>query len=232
MPLWPIHRLLEQSASVLYNTITMKLVSFDWDQTLWNNWDVHVKSAQYAARVLGLPVPSEEQIASAFSVPIKRDMAMLFPRETEDATGRYMEFYHSHVAEMGHLFDGVPEMLEALKGNGYLLALLSDKRDVYGNQELLSTGIAHFFDHVLFLDGGHGYKPDPKGLHRVMDALSVEAKDVHHVGDSHVDVQCARRAGVACSAALWGCVNVEAVLKEAPDYVLHTVPEVLATLMP
>ena len=209
----------------------MQLICFDWDQTLWNSWDVHVRAAQYAARVLDLPVPSEERIASAFSVPIKLHMAMIFPHDTQEATRRYMEFYHSHVADMGHLFDGVPKMLETLKGRGYLVALLSDKQDVYGNQELQSTGIAHLFDYVLFLDGGHGYKPDPKGLHRVMDALSVEAKDVLHVGDSYVDVQCARRAGVACSAALWGCVNVEAVLKEAPDYVLHTVPEVLTTLV-
>ena len=210
----------------------MQLIAFDWDQTLWNSWDVHVRAAQYAAEVLGLPVPSEEWIASAFSVPIDRHMEMLFPRHTQEATQRYMEFYHSRVSDMGHLFEGVPEMLEALRGHGYLVALLSDKRQVYGDQELKSTGFAYLFDYVLFLDGGHTYKPDPRGLRRVMDALSVAPKEVLYVGDSYVDVQCARRAGVVCAAVLWGCVNVEAVLNAGPDYVLHTVPEVLTALIP
>ena len=210
----------------------MQLIAFDWDQTLWNSWDIHVRAAQHAAEVLGLPIPSEEWIAAAFSVPIDRHMEMLFPQDTQRATERYMEFYHSRVSDMGHLYEGVPEMLEALKSKEYLLALLSDKRQVYGNQELKSTGFAYLFDYVLFLDGGHTYKPDPRGLIRVMNALSVAPKDVLYVGDSYVDVQCARRAGVVCAAALWGCVNVDAVLKEGPDYVVHSVPEVLDALGP
>ena len=47
------------------------------------------------------------------------------------------------------------------------------------------------------------------------------------VGDSYVDVQCARRAGVASAAALWGSVDPKSVLKEKPNYVLETPAEVL-----
>ena len=152
----------------------MKLITFDWDQTLWNSWDIHVEAAKYAAGVLDLPTPAEEWIASNFSVPFARHMEMLFPQLTEEATRHYLEFYHSRVRELGSLFDGVPEMLENLKGNGYLVALLSDKRDVYGSQELKSAGIAELFDHVLFLDGTRPYKPDPGGLCSLMDALRGE----------------------------------------------------------
>ena len=210
----------------------MKLIAFDWDQTLWNSWDVHVTAAQHAAARLHIPPPSVEWIASTFSTPFPRHMEMLFPHNTMEATRHYMEYYHSHVKELGSLFDGVREMLEALRGKGYQTALLSDKRHVHGDQELTSTGIAELFDYVLFLDDGRAYKPSPDGLHRVVDALSVQKEEVLYVGDSYVDIQCARRTGVASGAALWGSVNPEAVLKEEPDFVWHSVPEVLAALAP
>ena len=210
----------------------MKLIAFDWDQTLWNSWNVHLMAAQRAADVLDLSTPSEEWIASTFSVPFSRHLEMLFPHNTRQATRHYLKFYHSMVKEMAHLFEGVPEMLEALRGRGYLVALLSDKRQVHGRRELKSAGIADLFDYVLFLDDGRAYKPDPEGLRNVMDALSVKKEEVLYVGDSYVDVQCARRTGVASAAALWGSVNEEALLREGPDFVLHKVPEVLTTLVP
>ena len=66
----------------------------------------------------------------------------------------------------------------------------------------------------------------------MIDALSVDTEHVLYVGDSYVDVQCARRTGVACAAALWGSVDAETLLKEGPDYVWHRVLEVLTALTP
>ncbi len=187
----------------------MKLITFDWDQTLWNSWDVHVEAAQYAARQRDLPIPDKKWIASTFSEPFARHMELIFPHDTREATKHYMEFYHSRVMVMGHLFDGVPRMLESLKARGFVLALLSDKGRVYGSQELNATGMAGHFDVVLFRDGTRQYKPNPEGLEQVIDEVSIAGGEVLYVGDSYVDVQCARRAGVASAAALWGSVNVD-----------------------
>ena len=208
----------------------MKLIAFDWDQTLWDSWKLHMTAVQDAAGVLGLPAPAEERVASTFSVPFSKHMELLFPDRTEEGTAHYLRFYHSRVRNLGRLFEDVPEMLRTLKNNGYLVALLSDKREVYGSKELESEGIADLFDYVLFLDDGRAYKPDPQGLQQVMDALSIDREEVLYVGDSYVDIQCARRTGVASAAALWGSVNPEAVLREAPDYALQNVTDLLTTL--
>ena len=56
-----------------------------------------------------------------------------------------------------------------------------------------------------------------------METLAVKKEEVLYVGDSYVDVQCAKKAGVTSGAALWGCVNVEAVLDEGPDLVVNSV---------
>lgn len=90
--------------------------------------------------------------------------------------------------------------------------------------------IGGLFDYVLFMTGDRAYKPDPAGLRQVMDALSVGKDQALYVGDSHVDVQCARRTGVASAAALWGSLSVDQVLSEGPDYALESVADVVATV--
>ena len=208
----------------------MKLIVFDWDLTLWNSWDCHVKAARHAAETLDLWPPQEELIASAFSMAFARHLELLFPEDTQEATKHYMDYYHSNVTELGHLFEGIPKLLDALKSRGLLLGVLSDKGSVYGTRELSNTEIAGQFDVVRFLDKGNPYKPDPQGLTEVINQMDVGRDEVLYVGDSPVDIQCAQRTGVSSAAALWGSVSVEQVLEEGPDYVWHNVPEALAAL--
>ena len=209
----------------------MKLIAFDWDQTLWHSWTVHVMAAQHAAKTLGIPAPTESQVASHFSVPFVQHMKLVFPKHTVEATTHYMDFYHSNVGDLAYLFEGVHETIELLKSRGFLIALLSDKRRQYGMQELETTSVASLFDYVLFLDGQRAYKPDPEGLVEVMEALVVAKEEVLYVGDSHVDVRCAKNAGTKGGAALWGSVDVEAELTQKPDYAWRSMPEILTTLV-
>ena len=210
----------------------MKLIAFDWDQTLWDGWGLHVKGVQKTAEELGFPGPTEDGIISSFSVPFSGHLENLFPHNTQEAIRRYLEFYHANVRKKARLYPGVPEMLQALRQSGYLVALFSDKANVYGDTELEQAGIPGLFAHVLFQDGGRAHKPDPEGLRRVMDALSVAPDQVVYVGDSHVDVECARRTGATSAAALWGSINAEAALRAGPDYVFHGVADVLTALGP
>ncbi len=208
----------------------IKLVVFDWDQTLWNSWNLHVRAAQEVAIQLKLEPPTAQYIATNYSTPFVKHVGILFPEYKEEATRLYMDFYHSQGSESAYLFPGIAEMLEALKGAGYLLALFSDKRQKYGKLELKSTGVAELFDYVLFLNRRRAYKPNPAGLQQVMQALSVSTDDAMYIGDSPVDMQCAQNCGIVSAAALWGCVNVEPLLDQEPTYVCRTIPELADVL--
>ena len=140
-----------------------RLVAFDWDQTLWNSWDAHVAAAEHAAGVVGVPLPPRARIASTFSLPFVRHLELLFPDSTTEATREYMEYYHSSVGTLSTLFDGVAQVLDDLKQRDVKLALLSNKRDVYGLNELASTEIGPMFDLVLFRGGRSGRKARPPG---------------------------------------------------------------------
>ena len=121
-------------------------------------------------------------------------------------------------------------MLRELKDLGYLLAVFSDKRDVFGRLELEQSGVADFLDYALFLVDGRPYKPDPQGLDQVMAAIGVAPEDALYVGDSRQDVECANRAGAKSGAALWGSVDRMGVLEPGPHYRWERVEHVLDAL--
>ena len=134
------------------------------------------------------------------------------------------------VSEKGHLFHGIPEMLQVIKDRGYRIGVFSDKRQVFGISELEQTGINHLIDYNLFMLDGRPYKPDPQGLLHVLDSLEVAPSDALYIGDGHQDVECAYRAGAKSAAALWASTNQDQVLARRPHFRLQRVGQVLEAL--
>ena len=206
------------------------LIVFDWDQTLWNSWKFHVKTIGRTAASMGVEPPSEEMVASSFIVPFVRHVGNLFPHNPDGAMEVYMDLYIAHIGDSGGLFPGVADTLSVLKGAGYRLALFSDKRQKYGRMELEISGIGSLFDHVRFLDSRRPYKPDPRGLLQVLGALAAKPDSAMYVGDSPVDIQCARNSSMAGTAALWGTLNRNALMREGPTHICENISDILDIL--
>lgn len=202
-----------------------KLIVFDWDQTLWNSWDLHVAGVWHAADLLGLSRPTEREIAPHYSMPIINHIGAMFPDNTQDVYDAYQEFYRVHMMSLGHLYKGVLEAVRFLKDMGYMLAVMSDKRGRYGGQEAWESGIGELFDSIHFREEDGIYKPNPKRLQVILDEMAIAPHETLVVGDSHVDIACAHNAGASSAAALWASVNTKATMEQEPDYVWNSVDE-------
>ncbi len=179
---------------------------------------------------MGVEPPFEETVASTFIVPFVRHVGNLFPHNPDGAMEEYMSLYIAHIQDAGGLFPGVADTLTALKSAGYRLALFSDKRQKYGRMELEISGIGSLFDHVRFLDNRRPYKPNPTGLRQVLDALTAKPDSAMYVGDSPVDIQCARNCGMAGTAAMWGTLNRDALIREDPTHICESMSDLLEVL--
>ena len=207
-----------------------RLIVFDWDQTLWNSWDLHVAGIWHAADSLGLPRPPADEITPHYSMPILYHIREMFSDNAQAVHDIYQEFYRARMMELGHLYDGVLEAAACLKGRGYMLAVMSDKRRRYGEREASESGISELFDSLHFREEDGLYKPNPERLRVILDKLAVPARETLVVGDSHVDVECAHNAGARSAAALWGSVNPTAALEQKPLYAWKSVEEMLEAL--
>ena len=209
----------------------IRLIVFDWDQTLLNGWALHLKAVAHAALTTKQPVPPDDLIVDRYySMPFFEHLESLLPISTPEAVRVYLEFYDRNVGAMSRLFEGAAETLEELKASGLSLGLLSDKVKEYGVSELERSGISRLFDLALFKADGRANKPDPTGLGMVCSALNTSPHQTLYVGDSWVDVKCARSLGAGSGAALWGSMAPEKALAENPDYIFHSVSELVDLL--
>lgn len=94
-------------------------------------------------------------------------------------------FYSQKPAEKSFTFQGVKTLLENLHGQGYKLAVCTNKPIGLTHQILNSLGISHFFEAAIGGDSLQVKKPDPIPLLETLKLLNV-SKCIY-VGDSEVD---------------------------------------------
>ncbi len=210
--------------------IQLKAVVFDWDLTLWNSWDIHMALMNQTAEALGYPQPTPGDLGTEYSRPFLEHLAWFFPGDQEKVVDTYMGFYHAAVWQERRLYPGIPELLKRLKDNGYRTAILSDKRQIFGVPEFEYSELGGSVDRALFFAEGMLPKPDPAGLQDVMTSLEVSPGECLFVGDSHRDIECAKRAGAWSGAALWASVEPELVLALQPEFRWERVDDVAVTL--
>lgn len=107
---------------------------------------------------------------------------------------RVLDAYTASNSAHTRVFDGVYDVLVALRAQGSRLAVCTNKPLEPAQHVLRDMGLDGFFDSVVGGDSLAVRKPDPEPLFLAMEDTDVE--DVLYVGDSEVDAETAARAGV------------------------------------
>ena len=137
----------------------------------------------------------------------------------DEVFARWRELYPTYGHAMTKPYEGIPEVLDALKERGAKLAVLSNKFDAAVGQV-----IAEHFPGVFDIARGEceeiPRKPDPAGLRMVMRQLGVAPECVAYVGDSVTDVRTALNAGVFCVTVTWGYGETSALKAEGAQVLI------------
>ncbi|MFO1129347.1 MAG: phosphoglycolate phosphatase [Rhodospirillales bacterium] len=123
----------------------------------------------------------------------ERDAAQIEP-----ALRDFLAIYGANLTRSTQAYPGVAETLDRLAGDGYRLAVCTNKPEAHSRVILERLGLIDRFKTVVGGDTLPGVrKPDPRMLAPIFDALSITADAAVFVGDSITDVTLARRAGMA-----------------------------------
>jgi phosphoglycolate phosphatase len=120
------------------------------------------------------------------------------------AVAAFSADYSVHVAVESKLYPGVAETLRALAGEGWRLAVCTNKPEVATRALLAVTGLAPLFAAVGAGDSFPVRKPDPAHLLATLRAAGGKPGGAVMAGDHRNDVLAARGAGVPCVFAAWG----------------------------
>ena len=126
------------------------------------------------------------------------------PAELARLKAECAAFYDAHVVDETQLYPGVGETLEALRRAGATLGICTNKRPEPTARILSALGVAEYFGVLVARGTLPQSKPHPAPLLAAIRALGGNSTSAAMVGDSAVDVDCARAAGVASVAVTYG----------------------------
>jgi phosphoglycolate phosphatase len=142
----------------------------------------------------------------------------------EEGLEFFLEYYREHKLDSTRLYPGVKESLDRLRAAGKRLAILTNKPVAPSRGIVAGLGVAgHFFQ----IYGGNSFvfkKPNPIGVEKLMAEAGVDRGRTLMVGDSGVDVETARNAGVQACGVTYGFAP-ETLSNPAPDLLVDCMEE-------
>lgn len=197
-------------------------VIFDMDGTLLNTLGDLEDSVNHMLRKYGYPEKSEDEVRKALGNGAAYLMSRMVPGGKENPLfGQILEeygaYYQSHCQIRTCPYEGVPEVLEKLKKRGVKLAIVSNKGDG-AVQELNRYYFGEAIGTAVGERPGIRRKPWPDSVLEALRILGVPGEKALYVGDSEVDYETAKRAGIACALVSWGFRDREFLRSFSPDY--------------
>lgn len=184
------------------------LLIFDLDGTLVDSiHDLTETASDLSERYGGARLDDETvtlMIGEGAPVLVERVMALAgHAAPPAGALEEFLEIYDRRMFDTTRPYPGMVDTLRVL-ADAHAMAVLTNKPEESALRILAHTGLAGFFAHMVFGDGPLGRKPDPAGLHWLLERHGASAERSILVGDSDVDVATAQAAGVRVCLARYG----------------------------
>lgn len=191
-----------------------KTVLFDLDGTLTDSAPGITAATAYALSHYGIDVPDRRALLRFVGPPLRDSFMEFYGFSAEQAEEAVTRYYRAYYRERGlfecSVYDGVPEMLEALRALGARLLLATSKPEVFARAVLERFGLLPLFSGVTGsnLDGTRESKAEVVACALAGAGVSDPAATVM-VGDRRFDVAGARAAGVDTIGVLYGYGSAE-----------------------
>lgn len=185
-------------------------IIFDMDGTLLDTLGDLMDAVNHALKLHGYPTRTLDEIRRFVGNGVKLLIDRSVPAGTGEAEAAacladFKVYYAQHMADKTAPYPGILDMLSALRSQGRKLAVVSNKFD-----PAVKELCPRYFPGLLHAAAGESEadgvpkKPHPAMVQRVLKELDAPASGAVYVGDSEVDLETAKNAGLPCVSVLWG----------------------------
>lgn len=207
------------------------LIIFDWDGTLFDSVGQIVRSLQFAGRQFEQPL-LDDDAKSVIGLGLPEVMQRIFPQVPELHQQILTCYGQYYVENSGSdvWFDGVAELLNALKAQGKLLAVATGKSRKGLDRVLAQTQSADLFIATRAASETRS-KPDPLMLQEILNVTGVPAHRALMVGDSSYDLEMAQNINMPRVGVSYGVHAVNVLEQYAPVANVDSVQELSKILL-
>ena len=211
-----------------------KAVLFDMDGTVLDTLDDLADSVNYSLQHFALPEVSREQVARSLGNGAAYLIRHCVPAGTSEARcdeilAFYKPWYDAHCRIKTRPYDGIMPLMDRLRTAGIRQAIISNKPDS-AVQELAEVFFPGLMDVVVGDSPAVRRKPAPDTVLAAAEKMGIPLSACVYIGDTEVDVETARNAGMDCIAVTWGFRTQEQLLAAGAAEIVRRPAELEANL--
>ena len=213
-----------------------RLVIFDLDGTLLDTIGDLAEACNHMLALRGLGLHTREEYAKMVGNGILNLVKRALPEElrtpdyVEAARQDFLDYYVAHIDCYTRPYDGIYEVLSTLQQEGWTMAVASNKFDS-GTQYLVAKLFPETpFKAIYGNREGFPLKPDKALLDIIIEECGASCETTIMVGDSGVDMQTAKNAGVRSVGCTWGFRSREELEENGADHIVDKPLELLTIL--
>lgn len=204
-------------------------VVFDLDGTLTNTLTDLKNSVNFALKNQGFPEKTLAEIRSFVGNGVRKLVERAVPSSadaetTEKVFADFKKHYAAHCLDTTAPYDGVTDVLRALKKDGVKTAIVSNKSHPEV-EEIAERFFAGLIDKAVGVSEKVACKPAPDSVNFALKELNCDKKDCVLVGDSLVDMATAANSGLPFVAVCWGFVDKEVLIGNGATVTVESAAE-------
>ena len=217
-----------------YNQHAMHCLSiiFDLDGTLLDTLQDIAATANAVLVRYGFPVHSLYDYKRFVGDGLKALIEKITPPGTGEniingCCQLFLQLYAKNWQNTCHPYDGIEDMLVALRKQRLKMAVLSNKPHVFTKLFIDTYFPGQPFAYTYGQREGSPKKPDPTVALELAERLATPPEKMLFVGDTAIDIRTGKAAGMTTVAVTWGFRNLKELEKENPDLIINSPMELL-----
>ena len=221
--------------------MTKRYILFDLDGTITDSSEGITKSVQHALKKLGIEENDQAMLRRFIGPPLDESFEKFYGFDKEKAL-KAVDYYRERYSNKGIyenvLFDGIADMLEGLKSDGYIIALATCKPEIYVPRIFEYFNVDKYFDVAVGseLEGG-----ERRHKNQVIDevfvrlaaagladtgSLSETKSQSIMIGDRKDDILGAKASGIDSMGVRYGFAEEQELEMAGADYIVETVEDI------
>lgn len=207
----------------------IECVLFDLDGTIVDTNELIIGSFMHALKENNLPPLTREQIIPHMGTTLQQQLSA-FSGLLEDTSVlelSYRAYNNAHHDELVNSFPRVNETMEELSRRGIKLGIVTTKIRPTTLKTLERFDLLKYMETIVTVTDVVHPKPHAEPVLTAIRNLNIDPLKTLMVGDSVVDIQSAKAAGVPVAAVAWSLKGEETLRKYDPEYIIHDMTDLL-----
>ncbi len=214
----------------------IKACIFDMDGTVVNTLNTIAHFGNTALNNAGLPSVAAEEykymVGNGAKTLVKRMIEKVGADESlfEKVFTKYSTDYNNDFLYLTEPYDGILNMLKAIKKKGITTTILSNKP----HATALKVSDALFGNKLIDVCYGArdsvALKPDPAGVFEILKELGLKKEECLYIGDTSTDMKTGKSAGLYTVGVLWGFRERDELEENGADEIISHPSELLHIL--